>query len=582
MKVYFITFGNEPWHASVQCLCEEARESGVFDVVRGYTESDLDEWTRTYCDNNPRGYGFWMWKSYVCLKTLEEADENDVIIYADAGCVLNPPAKQRLYEYIDMVTKSPYGIIGFQMTHLERHWTKRELLHKFGCDNRSDILDSGQIEATAFVFRKCPHATNIIREWNSIPKQDPFYINTTTVVQQHEGFREHRHDQSVFSLLLKTRGAVVLGWETWCWSEHESQDAMNPIWEKRRKLAPLKVHNPNTLSALKICDVVYNDKNEYIILAEESNANRDVEIHLKTVDGLKLFTTTRDPHGMVTVYICPHDERMPEIVVRANNVEYTLKVSVFPSFANQTILSTLVWNEDDYIPQWIEYHKALGVDRFVIYDNVPGATRVEQTLKQYIRDGIVLVIKWPFKWGRPNGEAAQQTQQNHTLYSFQHAKWIGFLDIDEYVNPQTESICIPDVLDSIVKTASLRYDDIAGVRLVSRHFFNSNNQKESGYDFLSIHTCGEIIHDSRWKYFVNPRNVYMFSVHQVSLGLPSCFASSEALYFNHYMFLNKTTSSNGNYNHGRGPGSQYRNVRSPCVDTSIQRILDRIHVRKNT
>jgi len=245
MKVYFITFGNEPWHASVQCLCEEARESGVFDVVRGYKESDLDEWNRTYCDNNPRGYGHWIWKSYVCLKTLEEAEEDDVIIYADAGCVLNHSAKQRLYEYIDMVTKSPYGIIGFQMTHVERHWTKRELLHKFECDNRSDILDSGQIEATAFVLRKCPHAVDIIREWNSISKQDPFYINTTTVVQQHEGFREHRHDQSIFSLLLKTRGALVLGWETWCWSEHESQHAMNPIWEKRRKLASPKIHNSN-------------------------------------------------------------------------------------------------------------------------------------------------------------------------------------------------------------------------------------------------------------------------------------------------------------------------------------------------
>lgn len=33
MRYHFITFGNEPWHASVNQLCAEARELGVFDVV---------------------------------------------------------------------------------------------------------------------------------------------------------------------------------------------------------------------------------------------------------------------------------------------------------------------------------------------------------------------------------------------------------------------------------------------------------------------------------------------------------------------------------------------------------------------
>ena len=32
-----------------------------------------------------------------------------------------------------------------------------------------------------------------------------------------------------------------------------------------------------------------------------------------------------------------------------------------------TVLCTMVKNEDDYIIQWIEYHKLLGIEKFIIY-----------------------------------------------------------------------------------------------------------------------------------------------------------------------------------------------------------------------
>jgi len=232
MKLHFITFGNELWKASVERLCAEARMLGIFDSVQGYNESDLDEWTRTYCDNNPRGYGYFAWKSYVCMKTLARIDDDDVVVYADAGCTFNPKARGRITEYADMV-KIESGILGFQMTWLEREWTKMELFQKFNCESRSDIIDVGQIEATAFVFRKCPNVCSLINDWNSIPRENPLYINDDTTIPQLSCFREHRRDQSILSLLMKTRGAIVLGWETWCWNTKFDVIGKNPIWEAR-------------------------------------------------------------------------------------------------------------------------------------------------------------------------------------------------------------------------------------------------------------------------------------------------------------------------------------------------------------
>jgi hypothetical protein len=234
MKYHFITFGNEPWYKSVDQLCKDARELNIFESVRGYTDADLSEEDRTFANENPRGYGFWRWKSAICLLELERIEAGDVVLYADAGCVFNPPAKMRLLEYIPMALE--HGFVGFQMSHIERVWTKRELIQLLRCEHRTDVLDTGQIEGTAFVFAKTPHAERILRTWNAIPKLNPVVINDQITLPQDQGFREHRHDQSILSILLKLHGAKQLGWETWCWGENESEYRANPLWEMRRKL----------------------------------------------------------------------------------------------------------------------------------------------------------------------------------------------------------------------------------------------------------------------------------------------------------------------------------------------------------
>ena len=234
MKYHFITFGNEPWHKSVDQLCAEAREIGVFDVVRGYTEADIDDEQLAFAAANPRGFGYWTWKSAICLQHLEQAEPGDVILYADAGCVFNPPAKKRLLDYRDLAKQ--HGVVGFQMTHVEKLWTKRELLQYLQCEHRNDILQSGQVEATAFVLCKTDHVERLLRTWKMIPRHDPTLVNDTITIEQFPEFREHRHDQSILSILFKLTGAKLLGWETWCWGNHKSEYAGNPIWEKRRKL----------------------------------------------------------------------------------------------------------------------------------------------------------------------------------------------------------------------------------------------------------------------------------------------------------------------------------------------------------
>ena len=96
-KNTFITFGGPTsnYHRSVDRICLEAKEFDFFHDIIGYKDSDLKQdkpfWDQhgSFIQNNPRGYGYWLWKSYLIRKTFNQMKENDILIYCDAGCKIN-------------------------------------------------------------------------------------------------------------------------------------------------------------------------------------------------------------------------------------------------------------------------------------------------------------------------------------------------------------------------------------------------------------------------------------------------------------------------------------------------------------
>jgi hypothetical protein len=75
-KKYFITFANEKFEGALKRITRQISLMNVFDVIRPYTDKDLesftDFWDRhgEFVKNNPKGHGYWIWKSYLTLKTL--------------------------------------------------------------------------------------------------------------------------------------------------------------------------------------------------------------------------------------------------------------------------------------------------------------------------------------------------------------------------------------------------------------------------------------------------------------------------------------------------------------------------------
>ena len=88
-------------------------------------------------------------------------------------------------------------------------------------------------------------------------------------------------------------------------------------------------------------------------------------------------------------------------------------------------------NEAPYIVEWVAYHRAIGVDNFLIYTNdcTDGTSEILDRLQQL----GVLQHRNNDDW---KGNSPQQSALNKALKEpvIQNAEWIAHIDVDEFIN----------------------------------------------------------------------------------------------------------------------------------------------------
>lgn len=229
-----------------------AESLNVFDEICLYNENDLDDdfkkkWGR-YLIPYSRGFGYWCWKAYLILKTLERMDDGDILLYADLGCFFNPKGRKRMLEYYDMVEQSASGIMGVrgqvvstnnmpEMIRCDNEWTKGDVFDYFGVRNDPYYTHTTQFESGVIFFKKSPVAIQFVKDWYQAYLDD--YSLATDAPSRSPNlkeFVENRHDQSIYSMLAKKYKIAEFSINETCpfdadydWNLLENY----PIWAKR-------------------------------------------------------------------------------------------------------------------------------------------------------------------------------------------------------------------------------------------------------------------------------------------------------------------------------------------------------------
>lgn len=233
-KIYLCSFANLDLSPSALRLKKQTESFNIFDKILIYNECNLpyDEKFEKLLRGklvSSRGFGYWCWKPFIILKTLESMDNNDILFYIDIGCYLNKEAINKFYEYLDIVIDN--GNLCFELPYIEKIWTKSDLFNYFNVLNDKNITDSTQRAATSFFLLKNEINIEIVNEWLQV-----FYDNfsltddTPSKINNDAAFKEHRHDQSIFSILSKIHNFYTIK------SEIDFYDnKYYPIWALRDK-----------------------------------------------------------------------------------------------------------------------------------------------------------------------------------------------------------------------------------------------------------------------------------------------------------------------------------------------------------
>jgi hypothetical protein len=218
MKTVFLTFGDSvKYRNSLQRIKNEAENSKWFDEVIICNETNLDldfvNKYKLFMIYNRRGFGYWIWKPQIILQILQSLNDGDILVYCDTGCSLNMNGEKRFKEYIDLCLQSEHDNVGFELTHLEKTWTKGDLLHLYP----SEFKETPQIISGIFFLKKSKKTVDLIQEWKDLMLSENFkYItDAPSILPNDPTFCENRHDQSCFSLIRKTRGCTIIKDETY-------------------------------------------------------------------------------------------------------------------------------------------------------------------------------------------------------------------------------------------------------------------------------------------------------------------------------------------------------------------------------
>ena len=224
-SLVFASYGDDRYSYQRERITQQACDSGWFTHVHEpFTRADAERLVSSEgCAeavevlNRPRGGGYWIWKPLVVREMLRSLRDGDVMLYADAGCSIVSQAKDEWWSKVRRLSESrPIDAhqldaenarkIGCPVTNAV--WSRMDaIMHVLGSgvvpEQLSAFLSREQIEAGRLLILNTPQARALVNEWCELALKHPkLFTDDKSALPNAPGFKEHRHDQSIFGALM--------------------------------------------------------------------------------------------------------------------------------------------------------------------------------------------------------------------------------------------------------------------------------------------------------------------------------------------------------------------------------------------
>ena len=104
-------------------------------------------------------------------------------------------------------------------------------------------------------------------------------------------------------------------------------------------------------------------------------------------------------------------------------------------------IAAIVKDEARFLPEWIEYHRMMGVEHFFIFNN-NSSDGIESVLRRYVNYGLVTLVSWTFHPG-------QVYAYSYAIKVFGHTtEWMALIDVDEFISMPSGEL-LPQFMDTL-------------------------------------------------------------------------------------------------------------------------------------
>ena len=202
MKVALVTLSNDLYKESRERLVQSAMKYGVDEVV-SYDINDIKHLPFYQANKHifewPRGMGYWLWKPLIINEVLKKLSEEDVLVYADSGIEII----KSLFPLINLCkTAEPILLFG-NANDINACWTKRDCFVLMDCDEEQYWFGP-HCDASTALFRKCERTMDFVRAWQRYAGNESILTDLPNTRGNNLAlYQDHRHDQSVISLLAQ-------------------------------------------------------------------------------------------------------------------------------------------------------------------------------------------------------------------------------------------------------------------------------------------------------------------------------------------------------------------------------------------
>ena len=215
MRTHLVTFATPRFSHRQLFLGWSALANKVVDSVTNWTPKKLlAAGFENHCPKirlSERGSGFYAWKPFIIQQKLEETPEGDIVFYCDVG---------RTFPY-KLLSGSLQVFLGWMKTHKQSvmpgikipwggpmsMWTKRDAFVSMSMDT-PQVYSSSPIQASFSIWINNPESRDIVSEWMALSADRQMISDDASKLGFPElpDFYEHRHDQSLLSLVCLKHG----------------------------------------------------------------------------------------------------------------------------------------------------------------------------------------------------------------------------------------------------------------------------------------------------------------------------------------------------------------------------------------